>query len=252
MKGMAKTQASVKQLRQFGFLVGGIFGVMGLWPLVWRHQPVRSWALVLAVALIVPALVAPRILAPVLVLLLFQLIFGLVLAQSGVMKNDAVAKMEAKNAPQEQMDAVNRMMDGPIKYVFAVTGPIAVVFILLISGGILFFMGNLMLGARLRYTHYLCVAAYGAVVGIVDQMVRMGLAVSRGTLQVHLGVGAFLGDQLSPVMKILDTATDPLLLWAIAIQAAGVGVMAKKGFGFGLLAVLPGTLIMICLSAFQG
>ena len=194
----------------------------------------------------------PRILAPVLVLLLFQLIFGLVLAQSGVMKNDAVAKMEAKNAPQEQMDAVNRMMDGPIKYVFAVTGPIAVVFILLISGGILFFMGNLMLGARLRYTHYLCVAAYGAVVGIVDQMVRMALAVSRGTLQVHLGVGAFLGDQLSPVMKILDTATDPLLLWAIAIQAVGVGVMAKKGFGFGLLAVLPGTLIMICLSAFQG
>ncbi len=62
---MAKTQASVKQLRQFGFLVGGIFGVMGLWPLVWRHQPVRSWALGLAVALIVPALVAPRILAPV-------------------------------------------------------------------------------------------------------------------------------------------------------------------------------------------
>jgi hypothetical protein len=65
MKGMAKTRASVRQLRQFGFLVGGIFGVMGLWPLVWRHQPVRSWALVLAVALIVPALVAPRILAPV-------------------------------------------------------------------------------------------------------------------------------------------------------------------------------------------
>jgi len=44
----------------------------------------------------------PRILAPVLVLLLFQLIFGLVLAQSGVMKNDAVAKMEAKNAPQDK------------------------------------------------------------------------------------------------------------------------------------------------------
>jgi hypothetical protein len=194
----------------------------------------------------------PRVLAPILLLLLFQLIFGLVLAQSGVMKNDAVAKMEAKNAPQEQMDAVNRMMDGPVKYVFAGVGPVVVVFVLFISGGLLFFMGNLMLGARLRYMHYVSVAAYGAVVGIVDQMVRLGLAVSRGTLQVHLGVGAFMGDQLSPLLKILDTATDPLLLWAIAIQALGIGVMAKKGFGFGLLAVLPGTLIMICLSAFQG
>jgi len=64
-KRMTKKQTSAKQLRQFGLLVGGIFGVIGLWPMVWRHQPMRTWALVLAVALIVPGLVAPRILAPV-------------------------------------------------------------------------------------------------------------------------------------------------------------------------------------------
>ena len=52
------------QLRSFGLLVGGIFGLIGLWPMVWRHQSVRLWAVTLAVALIVPALVAPRILAP--------------------------------------------------------------------------------------------------------------------------------------------------------------------------------------------
>jgi len=194
----------------------------------------------------------PRILAPILVLVVFQLLFGLILAQSGVMKNDAIAKMEAKNPPQEQIDAVNRMMDSPVKYVFAVTGPIVVVFALLIGAALLYFMANLMLGARLRYLHYLCIAAYGAVVGIVDQVVRMGLAVSRGTLQVHMGVGAFLGEELSPLLRVLDTVTDPLLLWAVAIQALGVAVMAKKGFGFGLLAVLPGTLLMVCLSAFQG
>jgi len=143
-------------------------------------------------------------------------------------------------------------MDSPVKYAFAATGPIVVVFALLVGAALLYFMANLMLGARLRYLHYLCIAAYGAVVGIVDQVVRMGLAVSRGTLQVHMGVGAFLGDQLGPALRILDTVTDPLLLWAIAIQALGVAVMAKKGFGFGLLAVLPGTLLMVCLSAFQG
>ncbi len=54
----------VRQLRQFGLLVGGIFGLMGLWPLVWRHHSPRAWALALAVALVVPALVAPRILRP--------------------------------------------------------------------------------------------------------------------------------------------------------------------------------------------
>ena len=54
----------VRQLRQFGLLVGGIFGLIGLWPLVWRHQSPRLWAVALAVALVLPALAAPRILAP--------------------------------------------------------------------------------------------------------------------------------------------------------------------------------------------
>jgi hypothetical protein len=112
-------------------------------------------------------------------------------------------------------------------------------------------MANLMLGGRLRYTHYLCIAAYGAVVGIVDQAVRMGLALNRGTLLVHMGVGAFLGDDLSAPLRVLDTATDPLLLWAVLVQALGVAAMTKKGLGFGLLAVLPGTLILCALSAFQ-
>ena len=53
-----------KQLRSFGLLVGGIFGLIGLFPMVWRHDAPRTWALALAVVLIVPALVAPRILAP--------------------------------------------------------------------------------------------------------------------------------------------------------------------------------------------
>jgi Saxitoxin biosynthesis operon protein SxtJ len=54
-----------RELRRFGFIVGGIFGVIGLWPWVVRGQAPRPWVLGLAVALILPALVAPRVLAPV-------------------------------------------------------------------------------------------------------------------------------------------------------------------------------------------
>jgi Saxitoxin biosynthesis operon protein SxtJ len=57
------TATSARQLRHFGLLVGGIFGAMGLWPLLWRQQSPRAWGVALAVALIVPALVAPRVLA---------------------------------------------------------------------------------------------------------------------------------------------------------------------------------------------
>jgi Yip1-like protein len=193
----------------------------------------------------------PRILVPILTVVLFQLVFGLILAQSGVIRNDMVTQLEAKNTPPEQIEPAVRMMDGPMKYVFAFLGPIAVVFSLLVAGAFLYFMANLMLGAKLRYIHYLCIVAYGAVVGTVDQLVRTALAVSRGTLLVNLGIGAFLGEELSGVMRLLDTATDPLLLWATAIQALGVAVMAKKSFGFGVLVVAPGFVALVLLSGLR-
>jgi len=55
-----KHRNDTKQLRDFGLIVGGIFAVIGVWPMVFRASTPRLWALVLAVALVVPALVLPR------------------------------------------------------------------------------------------------------------------------------------------------------------------------------------------------
>jgi Yip1-like protein len=193
----------------------------------------------------------PRILAPILLLVVFQLVFAAVLTESGIIRSDTVAKLEAKNTPQDQIDNVEKVMSGPVRYVFVLTGPVVMVFWLLVIAGILYFTANLMLGARLRFAHYLCIVAYGSVVATVDQLVRLGLMLGRGTLHVAMGVGAFLGEDLGFGLRFLDAATDPLVLWAVVIQALGVAVMARKGFGFGLLAVLPGTLILFCISALQ-
>jgi hypothetical protein len=40
-----------KQLRSFGFLVGGVFAVIGLWPMLLGRE-VRLWAIIPAVILI--------------------------------------------------------------------------------------------------------------------------------------------------------------------------------------------------------
>ena len=60
---MAK-QADRAQLRNFGLIVGGIFGVIGLWPAIVRGDDARLWCLALTVLLIVPAVTAPAALAP--------------------------------------------------------------------------------------------------------------------------------------------------------------------------------------------
>ena len=49
-----------KQLRSFGFTVGGIFALIGLWPLVIRAEDPRWWAVVVAGCLLVPAVVFPK------------------------------------------------------------------------------------------------------------------------------------------------------------------------------------------------
>ena len=57
---MLNSEATPKQLRSFGFLVGVVFAVIGAWPVVFRREDPRTWALTLAALLILPALVYPK------------------------------------------------------------------------------------------------------------------------------------------------------------------------------------------------
>jgi len=55
-----KQQATTKDLRQFGWLVGGVFAVIGLWPLVFRSESPRWWAMAIGSLLIVLGAAAPQ------------------------------------------------------------------------------------------------------------------------------------------------------------------------------------------------
>src|SRR4029453_11653872 len=57
---MSKNSMSeTKHLRSFGLMVGGIFALIGVWPVVWRGQPLRLWSLILGGILLVLALAWP-------------------------------------------------------------------------------------------------------------------------------------------------------------------------------------------------
>jgi O-antigen/teichoic acid export membrane protein len=53
-------EITTKQLRSFGFTVGGIFALIALWPVVIRADDPRWWAVVVAGCLLVPAAVFPQ------------------------------------------------------------------------------------------------------------------------------------------------------------------------------------------------
>lgn len=59
--------AQPQQLRSFGLLVGGVFTLIALWPLVIRQEPLRMWALVLGGLLVLWAFITPLWLRPLFV-----------------------------------------------------------------------------------------------------------------------------------------------------------------------------------------
>jgi hypothetical protein len=56
---------SENELRSFGVLVGSVFGVIGVWPLLFWGGDVRVWGIALGGALILLGGLSPRVLAPV-------------------------------------------------------------------------------------------------------------------------------------------------------------------------------------------
>ena len=54
-----------KTLRSFGLLVGGVFSVIGMWPLVLHGKEPRLWALALGILLILFGVAYPRALTHV-------------------------------------------------------------------------------------------------------------------------------------------------------------------------------------------
>ncbi len=52
-------QSETKELQSFGLIVGGIFSIIGLWPLVFRSESPRLWAVALGVGLIGLGVVIP-------------------------------------------------------------------------------------------------------------------------------------------------------------------------------------------------
>ncbi len=56
--------AEKKELRNFGLIVGGVFFLIGIWPLIRHGEGIRLWAVVLGTILVPLGLVAPTILGP--------------------------------------------------------------------------------------------------------------------------------------------------------------------------------------------
>jgi hypothetical protein len=92
--------------RSFGVTFAAVFAVVGFWPLVFRFEVPRWWALVISLAFLTTAFVAPRLLVPLNVLwfkfgmLLHQIVNPILMAliyYGAVVPMGLVLKMAGKD-----------------------------------------------------------------------------------------------------------------------------------------------------------
>ena len=57
--------AGIKELRSFGLLVGGVFSVIAVWPMLFRGDSLRLWAIAVGGLLIILGGILPQALAPI-------------------------------------------------------------------------------------------------------------------------------------------------------------------------------------------
>jgi len=190
----------------------------------------------------------PRYWMAIIVTVLVMVALSVLVFQSGVIKDESLSMMESREVPQAQIDAAAKILDSPIIVAISL---VSFVLGLAISAGLLLFMGNLLMGAKLRFSHYLSAVAYGGLVGAVDHVIRAVLVVTRRSIDVRLGLGNLFGDELNYPLRVLDLATNPLLLWGMAVMALGVAAYSRKGFGFGVVASLPVFLATVLITARQ-
>jgi hypothetical protein len=192
----------------------------------------------------------PRFLLALILVLVVQTAIAFVLFHSGIVEQATLEKMQAQGRDQQTIDAVQHFFEGTGGMVLTLlTAPFFTAVGIVSAAAILFFMGNLMLGARLRFGHYVSAAAFGGVIQLVEGIVRSALILAKGEMDVHMGLGNLLGDATGFWVRAVDTLTDPLFLWGCAICALGVAVYARRPFGFGVLASLPGVLLAVIISA---
>ncbi len=57
---MTHEQREQKELRMFGLLIGGVFTLIGLWPLVFGSGGPQAWAVSIGLGLVILAAMVPR------------------------------------------------------------------------------------------------------------------------------------------------------------------------------------------------
>lgn len=147
-------------------------------------------------------------------------------------KNENIMAMPAEQR-QEIFDRVESQFKSPVWSTVGVLFGIAYFFI---AAGILFFVGNIIMGGEARFAQVLGAFVYTGFIGIPEMLVQGFLATAKGTMNTALSLAAFFpADQSETFAYRLINGFDIFSIWFVSVCI--IGLTTVYGFKADKVAV---------------
>ncbi len=160
------------------------------------------------------------------------LMIGLGFYTMDIVMQDQIAGLEARDLPEEQMEAALSLMQGPMKYFGIIINIVFILISWLVFAGILLFGCNTILGGEGKFKNVFSVVAWSYLVMMLGGVIKTFLIVSKGTSQ---GVTTSLA-LLLPMPGIVEKASllyrflsrlDIFTIWQIVLWIIGLAVVYR-------------------------
>ncbi len=143
-----------------------------------------------------------------------------------------MAVLEAKDLPAERIELAKDQMQGPMKYIGFIAGPIFIPIVWSLFAGLFLLMGNWMIGGETTFKKLFSMIAWVSLVGNLSLILITFLIISKGTVYgVALDMSVLLtlpeiGSETSLLHKILSKI-DIFVIWQVVLWIIGLSVAYK-------------------------
>jgi hypothetical protein len=172
----------------------------------------------------------PTWLVPFIIIVVMTL--GMAVLTRDIGMQDMMAKYQAMELPQEQIDKIAAQSQGIGKYIQMVLIPVATLAIWAIFAGILLFCGNTLLGGSAKFKKLFSMISWSSFVGALAIIVNTAIILSKGTTQgVTTSLAVLmpvpgLSDKPSLLYRLLSKF-DVFTIWSLILWTIGLSVIYK-------------------------
>jgi hypothetical protein len=197
----------------------------------------------------------PTWLVPFLIVVILSVVMQFLVMDIGM--KDQIARMEARNTPAAQIEAMQSRMEGPWKYIGVAFVPVAILAVWAVLAGILLFGGNTMMGGETKFKKVFSVMAWSSLVGMVGQILKTFLILSKGTSRGVVTSLAILlptpelGEK-TPILYRFLSRFDLFTIWELIIWIIGLAVIYRFETKKSAMLVLSLWVIWVLISVALG